>query len=235
MNPTDQETLRNRAAAYVRMSTDHQQYSTINQMDFIREDARHRGLEIVKMFSDEGKSGLNFEGRDALKAMIAEIEAGQANYCCILVYDVSRGGRYQDPDESAHYEYICRKAGVAVHYCAEPFENDGSPMSALVKSFTYVEALILGTPKDQINEAEKPKKPKGLSAENIGRMKEEMELLERDLKAIEAGYGENVLNLTLARAYVRKLLNNPAVARFLSTHYADISAEFTTLAAAESL
>ena len=102
-------------------------------------------------------------------------------------------------------------------------------------SASYVEALILGTPKDQINEAEKPKKPKGLSAENIGRMKEEMELLERDLKAIEAGYGENVLNLTLARAYVRKLLNNPAVARFLSTHYADISAEFTTLAAAESL
>ena len=135
MSPANNETLRNRAAAYVRMSTDHQQYSTINQMDFIREDARHRGLEIVKMFSDEGKSGLNFEGRDALKAMIAEIEAGQANYCCILVYDVSRGGRYQDPDESAHYEYICRKAGVAVHYCAEPFENDGSPMSALVKSF----------------------------------------------------------------------------------------------------
>ena len=135
MSPADKETLRHRAAAYVRMSTDHQQYSTSNQMDFIREDARRRGLEIVKMFSDEGKSGLDFEGRDALKAMLAEIEAGQASYSCILVYDVSRWGRYQDPDESAHYEYICRKAGVAVHYCAEPFENDGSPMSALVKSF----------------------------------------------------------------------------------------------------
>ena len=102
-------------------------------------------------------------------------------------------------------------------------------------SASYVEALILGTPKDQINEAEKPKKPKGLSAENIGRMKQEMEILEWDLKAIETGYGENVLNLTLARAYVRRLLNNPAAARFLSTHHADISAEFTTLAAAESL
>jgi DNA invertase Pin-like site-specific DNA recombinase len=78
MNPADKETLRHRAAAYVRMSTDHQQYSTSNQMDFIREDARRRGLEIVKMFSDEGKSGLDFEGRDALKAMLAEIEAGQA-------------------------------------------------------------------------------------------------------------------------------------------------------------
>ena len=122
------------SAAYVRMSTDHQQYSNSNQMDFIREDARRRGLEIVKLFSDDGKSGLDFEGRDALKAMVAEVEAGRANYSNILVYDVSRWGRFQDPDESAHYEYICRKAGVAVHYCAEPFENDGSPISSIVKS-----------------------------------------------------------------------------------------------------
>ncbi len=122
-----------RCAAYVRMSTEHQKYSTANQLDFIREDARRRGLEILKLYSDEGKSGLTFEKREALKAMIAEIEAGRADYSHILVYDVSRWGRYQDPDESAHYEYICRKAGVAVHYCAEPFENDGSPLSVLVK------------------------------------------------------------------------------------------------------
>ena len=62
-----------------------------------------------------------------------------------------------------------------------------------------------------------------------------MVTLERDLKAVESGYGENMLNLTLARAYVRKLLNNPAVAGFLSTHYTDILAEFTALAAMESL
>jgi len=51
----------------------------------------------------------------------------------ILVYDVSRWGRFQDADESAYYEYICRQAGVAVHYCAEQFENDGSPVSTIVK------------------------------------------------------------------------------------------------------
>jgi hypothetical protein len=99
----------------------------------------------------------------------------------------------------------------------------------------YAEALILGTPKDQLNGAEKPRKPKGVSPENMGRMKQEMETLERDLKAIEAGYGENVLNLTLTRAYVRKVLSNPAVAKFLTDHYADIFAEFTALAGTESL
>ena len=133
MKETDKEAWLRRAAAYVRKSTDHQQYSTNNQMDFIREDARRRGLEIVKIFSDEGKSGLSIEGREGLKAVIAEIEAGQANYSCILVYDVSRWGRFQDPDESAYYEFVCRRAGIAVRYCAEPFENDGSPISTIIK------------------------------------------------------------------------------------------------------
>jgi DNA invertase Pin-like site-specific DNA recombinase len=115
------------------MSTEHQQYSTSNQMDVIREYAKRRGLEIVKEYSDEGKSGLNIQGRDSLARMIRDVQSGETNFSCILVYDVSRWGRFQDADESAYYEYICRQAGVAVHYCAEQFENDGSPVSTIVK------------------------------------------------------------------------------------------------------
>jgi len=121
------------AAAYVRMSTEHQQYSTSNQMDAIREYAKRRGMEIVKEYSDEGKSGLNIQGRDSLARMIEDVQKGEINFACILVYDVSRWGRFQDADESAYYEYICKQAGVAVHYCAEQFENDGSPVSTIVK------------------------------------------------------------------------------------------------------
>ena len=124
----------NSAAAYVRMSTEHQQYSTSNQMDVIREYAKRRGLEIVKEYSDEGKSGLNIQGRDSLAQMIKDVQGGAATYSHILVYDVSRWGRFQDADESAYYEYICRRVGVSVHYCAEQFENDGSPMSTVMKS-----------------------------------------------------------------------------------------------------
>ncbi len=121
------------AAAYVRMSTEHQQYSTSNQMDAIREYAARRSLDIVKIYSDEGKSGLNIQGRDSLARMIADVEAGGVDFSCILVYDVSRWGRFQDADESAYYEYLCRRAGILVHYCAEQFENDGSPVSTIVK------------------------------------------------------------------------------------------------------
>jgi DNA invertase Pin-like site-specific DNA recombinase len=133
MSPTDTEQNADPAAAYVRMSTEHQQYSTQNQMDVIRDYAKRRALTIVKEYSDEGKSGLKIQGRDSLAQMIRDVQNGEAQFSCILVYDVSRWGRFQDADESAYYEYICRQAGVAVHYCAEQFENDGSPVSTIVK------------------------------------------------------------------------------------------------------
>src|SRR5271170_5691135 len=133
MSRDDKESSQNRAAAYVRMSTEHQQYSTSNQMDVIREYAKRRGLEIVKEYSDAGKSGLNIQGRDSLSQMIRNVQDGEINFSSILVYDVSRWGRFQDADESAYYEYTCRRSGVLVHYCAEQFENDGSPVSTIVK------------------------------------------------------------------------------------------------------
>lgn len=122
-----------RAAEYVRMSTEHQQYSTENQGDKIREYAERRGIEIVRTYADAGKSGLRIAGRQALQQLIKDVETGVADFQIILVYDVSRWGRFQDADESAYYEYICRRAGIQVAYCAEQFENDGSPVSTIVK------------------------------------------------------------------------------------------------------
>lgn len=122
-----------RAVEYVRMSTEHQQYSTQNQADKIREYAQRRGIEIVRTYADTGKSGLRIDGRQALQQLIKDVETGTADFQMILVYDVSRWGRFQDADESAYYEYICRRAGIQVAYCAEQFENDGSPVSTIVK------------------------------------------------------------------------------------------------------
>src|SRR6056300_1197389 len=121
-----------KAAQYVRMSTEHQQYSTHNQADKIKEYADKRGIEIVKTYADEGKSGLSIGDRAALQRLISDVENGLAEFNVILVYDVSRWGRFQDADESAYYEYICRRAGIQVAYCAEQFENDGSPVSTIV-------------------------------------------------------------------------------------------------------
>jgi DNA invertase Pin-like site-specific DNA recombinase len=134
VSPSDPQYSSRRAVAYVRMSTEHQRYSTCNQLEAIREYAQRLGLELVKVYSDEGKSGLKIQGREALGQMIRDVQGGSAGFSYVLVYDVSRWGRFQDADESAYYEYLCRRAGVAVHYCAEQFENDGSPTSTIVKS-----------------------------------------------------------------------------------------------------
>ena len=123
-----------RAAQYVRMSTDHQKYSTENQAEAIAEYARLHGMQIVRTYADEGKSGLNIGGREGLKRLIDDVEERTADFEVLLVYDVSRWGRFQDADESAFYEHLCRRSGVRIIYCAEPFENDGTPVSTIVKS-----------------------------------------------------------------------------------------------------
>ncbi|MEP5762383.1 MAG: recombinase family protein [Litoreibacter sp.] len=122
-----------KAAQYVRMSTEHQKYSTENQADAVKRYADERGYEIVKTYSDAGKSGLRIQGRAGLTQLIDDIQAGQSEFETVLVYDISRWGRFQDADESAYYEYMCKKSGISVVYCAEQFENDGSPMSTVVK------------------------------------------------------------------------------------------------------
>lgn len=122
-----------RAVQYVRMSTEHQKYSITFQSACNLAYALERGYELVRTYTDAGVSGLTLKRRDGLKALLADVVGGRADFEVILVYDVSRWGRFQDPDESAHYEFICRTAGVTVEYCAEPFSNDGSLTSTLVK------------------------------------------------------------------------------------------------------
>ena len=69
-----------RAAQYVRMSTEHQQYSTENQADVIRDYAEKHDMEIVRTFADAGKSGLRIQGRDALQELLDLARAGKADF-----------------------------------------------------------------------------------------------------------------------------------------------------------
>jgi ParB/RepB/Spo0J family partition protein len=98
----------------------------------------------------------------------------------------------------------------------------------------YAEALLVGTPKDQLVEQEKPK-PKQMTTEVLAKMEEEMAMLERDFKAAEASYGANVLNYTVLQAFVKKLLNNTKVFRFINTRYSEILPELEKIAATEAI
>lgn len=129
-----------RAAAYVRMSTEPQTFSIDNQMALIVAFAEQRGFEIVPTYEDAGRSSLTIDGREAIQQLMADVTSGRADFDAILVYDVSRWGRFQDADEGAYYEHLCRRAGLPVHFCAEQFDNDGSIGSILLKAVKRVMA-----------------------------------------------------------------------------------------------
>src|SRR5260370_19390846 len=121
------------AAQYLRISTEHQQYSLENQSTAIQRYADSQGFEVVRTYSDAAKSGLVLRHRLGLRQLLQDVVSGAPGYRVILVYDVSRWGRFQDTDESAHYEVLCKSAGVPVHYCAETFANDGSLPNLFMK------------------------------------------------------------------------------------------------------
>jgi len=129
-----------RAAQYLRMSTEHQRYSPQHQAAAIGAYAVARGYEVVKTYRDDGISGLSIRNREGLKALLADVMNGACAFEVVLVYDVSRWGRFQNPDQSAHYEFLCAEAGVRVEYCSEPFDNDGSASSTILKAMKRVMA-----------------------------------------------------------------------------------------------
>ena len=110
------------------MSTEHQQYSLENQTAGIATYAASRNLTIVRSYEDKGRSGLRFSNRRGLQSLIGDIVGRRADFDFVLVYDVSRWGRFGDvgrraPTARCRYLQTGGRQGV---YCAEQFENDGS-------------------------------------------------------------------------------------------------------------
>ena len=99
----------------------------------------------------------------------------------------------------------------------------------------YAEALIVGTPADQLVGGHKAKSQHGLSPEEIARMEREMETLERDYRLHQDQFGENSLHLNAAQRYVKRLLENGKIKRFLGNRYPELLEEFEELASLEAL
>jgi DNA invertase Pin-like site-specific DNA recombinase len=135
---SDASTLK--AAQYLRMSTEHQRYSLRNQAEAIAAYAVAHGYDITRTYFDPGKSGLTLKHRKGLQALLAAALSPTRDFDAILVLDVSRWGRFQDMDQSAHYEFLCREAGIKLIYCEEPFLNDGTAMSSIVKQIKRIMA-----------------------------------------------------------------------------------------------
>lgn len=125
---------RRRAAAYVRMSTDHQELSIGLQMTAIQAYADAQDMELVAVYEDAAKSGLEIKNRAGMKRLLRDVMEEPRTFDVVLVYDVSRWGRFQDIDAAAYYEYTCRMHGAAVIYVKEMFGTAHDPMTALLKT-----------------------------------------------------------------------------------------------------
>ena len=123
------------------MSTEHQRYSTENQSDAIKRYADERGYQIIKTYSDAGKSGLRIQGRAGLTQLIEDIEGGQADFRTVLVYDVSRWGRCHEMNQLAHYGGLCQRHGKQLIFTASPPAPD-DPLYAQHRQFERCQAAL---------------------------------------------------------------------------------------------
>ena len=114
--------ITSKAIAYYRHSAqDRQENSIPIQREQVRQFAVENGIEIIKEYSDHGKSGLSTEGRDNFKRMLEIVIDTSIEFKYILVLDVSRWGRFQDNFMYAHKRGIFKKNGPEVVYKTKGF------------------------------------------------------------------------------------------------------------------
>ncbi len=122
------------AVAYLRMSTSRQPESLAHQQAAIEAFARAHGYRLLRAYADSAVSGVVAARRPAFRELLATVLGGRADFEAVLVYDVSRWGRFQDPDEAAHYEFLFASEGVRIVYCAEAFADGQAAQDVLMKS-----------------------------------------------------------------------------------------------------
>ncbi|WP_227136255.1 recombinase family protein [Kosakonia radicincitans] len=114
------------------MSTDHQQYSIHNQAEFIKKYADDHNMEILYTYDDAGRSGLTLEGRHAMQKLLSDVINKNITIEAVLFYDVSRFGRFQQPDEAAYHSFVLNMHGVELIFCADPIPMKEFPLEGSV-------------------------------------------------------------------------------------------------------
>lgn len=101
----------------------------------------------------------------------------------------------------------------------------------------FAKALLAATPEKLLV---KPRKARSgadqtISSEHIARMERELASLQTQVKSVEETYGIDNLHLTVTLGYVRKLLGNTRITRWLAQHRQEYLTEFQSLAEIETL
>ncbi|QBQ95908.1 plasmid partitioning protein RepB C-terminal domain-containing protein [Paraburkholderia pallida] len=96
-------------------------------------------------------------------------------------------------------------------------------------SVSYAESLLVATPTSLLVDGKKPRKLTGIGPEQMAKMEREMSNLQGQYKLVEQTYGQDVLNLVLAKGYLARLLENASVHQYLKIQQVDVLAEFQAI------
>jgi site-specific DNA recombinase len=143
---------------YVRVSSELQKIkdnSIKNQIEYITEYCSRYNYELVKIYEDNGISGLR-EDRDGLKLLLNEVKVGEVDI--VMVYSLSRLGR-KLKDVISYIEFLNKK-NIKFTSIKENFNNDdvvGKLMLNILGSINEFEVNILS---DRIKDIKQYKKSK---------------------------------------------------------------------------
>lgn len=126
-----------RVAQYLRMSTNLQEFSLDNQAQFIKKYADEHNMEILHTYDDAGKSGVSTTGRHDFNKLVNDVLTKEINIDVVLVYDVSRFGRFKDPQEGIYYKYLLKMNNIDVIYCAENLPENSETETFILSSLMY--------------------------------------------------------------------------------------------------
>ncbi len=102
-------------------------------------------------------------------------------------------------------------------------------ISANTIKIPYAQALLAATPSHMLVETGRSKKFRGISPEQLLKMEREMGNLNEQYKLVEESYGQDVLNLVLAKGYLSKLIDNQEISRFIKQKQPDVYNEFINI------
>lgn len=107
-----------KAVIYLRHSRENAQENSLEiQRQEIEKFAKKYNIEIIGEESDDGVSGLTADRpgfRNLFSKWVFNKDAPHIDF--IIVYDMSRWGRFQDPNEAGYYAHQCQKRGITIQY-----------------------------------------------------------------------------------------------------------------------
>ena len=92
----------------------------------------------------------------------------------------------------------------------------------------HADALLKATPPEQRTDYKppQPEQPKGDPLEQIVKLEREMSQVQEKYKHAEENYGSELLNLVVAKGYLKKLMENEAVRSYVARHASEILEQF---------